>query len=350
MHTLPISSVKPEMVVYEDIYSQENALIIKANMRLTQEMINTLVKQGVKEISISDPGEIDMTHYRNLQADPRFQRFCKQYEQSLNIFINILHTLETGLDFNTLKILSMRDDLKDLVRDVDQLMDYLYNMMPDENEITYKHCFNCGLMCYVFGKWLNISGKDLDNLTLAGFLFDIGKTKLPETILWKPDKLTAGEYTQVKRHIHMGYELLFGKELPPHVISVMIMHHERCDRSGYPARIPTERIDPFALIAAVADTYEAITSPRAQRLALTPFHAIRIFEEQGIEAKYGKDAKTILTRIANIYLDRRICVTGNMTGRIVEIHEDALARPTVSIHGFTHDLRANPNMEILRMA
>ena len=109
------------------------------------------------------------------------------------------------------------------------------------------------------------------------------------------------------------------------------------------------RSDPFALIAAIADTYEAMTHPRSHRVALTPFQAIRVFEEQGFEVKYGKNIKPLLTRIANMYLGRRVCVTGNVEGRIIEIHEDALSRPTVFVGNVEFDLRTKPKAEIIRM-
>ena len=74
----------------------------------------------------------------------------------------------------------------------------------------------------------------------------------------------------MQHHIHLGYDLIKNKKVPPRVINVMIMHHERCDGTGYPARLKADRIDPYAMLAAITDTYEAMTHPRAQRLALTP--------------------------------------------------------------------------------
>lgn len=126
------------------------------------------------------------------------------------------------------------------------------------------------------------------------------------------------------------------------------MHHERCDGSGYPAHIKEGRIDPFALIAGIADTYEAMTHPRAQRLALTPFQAFRIFENQGF-AKFGSHIQTILIRIAHAYLERRVCLSNNIIGRITEIHDDNLSRPTVFDGTAYHDLRETPDLEIIRM-
>ncbi len=348
MYKLAPQSLKPGMVTYEDIYSPSRQLLIKANTSLSEEKIRLLGEYNFEYILLSEPDEVDMTHYKQLHSNQHFQRFNDNYALSLNSFMNLMRVLDTGLDLNLTKLLTLRDDIMGSVMNGEQLLDYLYNMMPNENEITYNHCFNCGLLCYVFGQWLGMGSDDLDLLTISGFLFDIGKTKISDELLWKPDKLTPEEFIQMQHHIHLGYELLKNRKLPPHVISVMIMHHERCDGSGYPARINASRIDPFALIAAIVDTYEAMTHPRAQRVALTPFQAIRVFEQQGFE-KYGNAIKPILTRIANMYVDRRICLTGNINGRITQINEENLSRPIVFTGSAYHDLRTTPYTEIIRM-
>ena len=348
MYKLSPQALKTGMVTYEDIYSPKKELLIKSNTSLTEEKIRLLGEYNFSEIALCEPDEVNMTHYELLHGHPHFQNFNNLYTLSLNSFMNLVRVLNTGLDLNLTKMLTLRDDVMASVMDGEQLFDYLYNMMPNENEITYNHCFNCGLLCYVVGTWLGMKGDDLDNLTLSGFLFDIGKTKISDQLLWKPDKLSPEELIQMQHHIHLGYELLKNRQLPPHVISVMIMHHERCDGSGYPARIKESRIDPFALIVAIVDTYEAMTHPRAQRAALTPFQAFREFERQGFD-KYGKNIKPILTRIANIYVDRRVSLTGNIAGRITQINEDNLSRPVVFVGSAYHDLQTTPNTEIIRM-
>lgn len=349
MYNLSTQSLKPGMILYEDIYNPSNELIFKANTHLTQENIQTLCEYNFDQVALAEPNEVDMPRYEHLHQHPHFQKFNAMYTLSLSTFNKLIRILDTSIDLNTSKLLTLRDDMMQTVVNGEQLIDYLYNMMPDENEITYNHCFNCGLLCYIFGKWIGLEAEDLDNLTIAGFLFDVGKTKISDELLWKPDKLTPEEFIQMQHHIHLGYDLLKGRNFPPHTVSVMIMHHERCDGSGYPARIKEDRIDPFALIAAIADTYEAMTHPRSHRAALTPFQAIRVFEEQGFEVKYGKNIRPIMTRIANMYLQRRVCVTGNMEGRIIEIHEDALSRPTVFISNVEYDLRSRQGAEIIRM-
>ena len=365
MYKLSTQSLKPGMVLFDDLYTPASALLFKANTSLTQENIQSLYEYNFDEIALSEPDEINMTHYKYLHQNPHFQHFNEVYASTLTLFHKIMRTLDTGLELNIVKLLYLGEEEEERLEwletalpftgnvecngaNEEQLLDYLYNMVPNENEITYNHCFNCGLLCYVFGKWTGIEGEDLDNLTVSGFIFDIGKTKLSEELLWKPDKLSPEEYIQMQHHIHLGYELVKSRKMPPHVVSVMIMHHERCDGSGYPARLKENRIDPFALIAAIADTYEAMTHPRAQRVALTPFQAIRVFEEQGF-GLYGPNIAPILTRIAKMYVDRRVCVTGNLDGRITEIHDDALSRPTLYINNVFYDLRTKQAAEITRM-
>lgn len=348
MFTLSIESVKPGMIIYEDIYSPSNEILFKANTELTQEKIKTLLDYNFTEVILSEPSEIDMPRYTHLHSSEHFNHFKEVYEDSLSLFIKVLRTLDTGLELNTMRLLDIRDKILDSVKNGEQLLDYLYNMVPTETEITYIHCLNCGLLSYIFGQWIGYNVEDLDILTISCFLFDIGKTKVSDDLLWKPGKLTEDEFNQMQRHIHLGYELLQSRHLPPHVVSVMIMHHERCDGSGYPAGLKENRIDPFAILAGIVDTYAALTHPRAQRVALTPFQAIRAFEQQGLE-KFGPDIKTILSRIANSYVDRRICITGNIPGRIAKVNEDDLSRPVISTAGTTHDLRSTPYTEIIRM-
>ena len=127
------------------------------------------------------------------------------------------------------------------------------------------------------------------------------------------------------------------------------MHHERCDGSGYPAGIKENRIDPYALLAGIVDTYEAMTHPRAQRIAMTPFQAIEVFEKQGFH-KYGeKNLKIILSRIANSYLERRVCLNNGTVCRVTEIHDDMLSKPTVYCNKQYIDLREHPELTITRM-
>lgn len=349
MFTLSTQSLKPGMVLYDDVYNDKKELLLKSNTVLTVDRIKLLCDNQFEKVDLAEPDEVNVSHYKHLHTSSHFQRFDQIYNQSLSHFMKIVRTLDTGLDLNISKLLMLRDDIMCSVMNGEQLLDYLYNLMPNENEITYNHCFNCGLLCYVFAQWCGFPTNELDNITICGYLFDIGKTKIADELLWKPDKLTPEEFIQMQHHIHLGYELIKNRQLPPHVVSVMIMHHERCDGTGYPARLKADRIDPYAMLAAIVDTYEAMTHPRAQRLALTPFQAIRVFEKQGFQRYGSRNLKKILTRIANMYTERRVALGNKIEGRITEIHDEALSSPTVFAKDVFYDLREYPDWEVVRM-
>lgn len=135
----------------------------------------------------------------------------------------------------------------------------------------------------MLGNWLGFSEDAQNTLTLCGLLHDIGKSRIPASIIGKPGRLTSEEFEQIKRHPLLGYELLKNQPLDPHIKNAALMHHERCDGSGYPFGLYASDIDDYASIIAVADVYDAMTADRCYRLGLCPFEVIAQFEQEGLQ-------------------------------------------------------------------
>ena len=116
---------------------------------------------------------------------------------------------------------------------------------------------------------VDLPKKFLENLYIAGLLHDIGKIAVPEQILCKTDKLTDEEYDQIKEHPARGAEIL--KTLPEfeEPLKGVKHHHERYDGKGYPAGLKGEEIPLMAAVIAVADTFDAMTTDRPYRKALS---------------------------------------------------------------------------------
>jgi len=110
----------------------------------------------------------------------------------------------------------------------------------------------------------------LDRIRLAGLVHDIGKIGIPEQILHKPDKLTDAEYEMIKEHSVIGQRILRPIIRDQEVLRIVRHHHERYDGSGYPDGISGDAIPECVRLIAVADTYDAMTSNRPYRKALTP--------------------------------------------------------------------------------
>lgn len=113
-----------------------------------------------------------------------------------------------------------------------------------------------------------VTGRDTGTETFA-LLHDIGKIGIPDSILNKPSRLTDDEYSLIKKHPVIGAEILKDVTLLPHVLEVTRGHHERYDGNGYPDGLAGKEIPVHARIVAMADSYDAMSSRRIYRSALS---------------------------------------------------------------------------------
>ena len=112
---------------------------------------------------------------------------------------------------------------------------------------------------------LALPADQVELIRRAAALHDIGKLEVPAAIIEKPGPLSAGEYAAVQAHAAAGAEMLAGVD--PELAAIVLHHHERFDGGGYPDGLAGEEIPLGARVIAVADTFDALTSPRPYRLA-----------------------------------------------------------------------------------
>lgn len=126
----------------------------------------------------------------------------------------------------------------------------------------------------LIGKKLSLSEDQIKVLQVGGLFHDIGKIGIPDSILLKEAKLTDDEYSQIKNHPSIGAHILCNAEVFKDIIPIVKHHHERYDGKGYPGKLVGDDIPYLARIAAVADTFDAMTSKRTYRDAL-PLEVVR---------------------------------------------------------------------------
>jgi HD-GYP domain-containing protein (c-di-GMP phosphodiesterase class II) len=157
-----------------------------------------------------------------------------------------------------------------------QVMVQLSNIYSTDNYL-YAHSVNVGIYSAALGMALGLNRDQLLDLGIGAMLHDIGKTQIPLEILNKPGKLTDEEYTMMKDHSMLGYEML--KEHPDiPLISAhcALQHHERLDGTGYPRRLKGSEIHLFGQIVGIADVYDALTTNRVYRQAYLPHEALEL--------------------------------------------------------------------------
>ena len=135
-------------------------------------------------------------------------------------------------------------------------------MLDGDNDYTYNHSLQVGMLAFYIAGWMGYNPEECLTVAKAGYLHDIGKSKISPEMLHKPGKLTPEEFEEMKKHTLYGYEIVKESTQDEILATVALQHHEREDGSGYPHGLKGNDIHPYARITAVADVYSAMTTNR----------------------------------------------------------------------------------------
>jgi putative two-component system response regulator len=145
---------------------------------------------------------------------------------------------------------------------------------------TAAHLQRMSHYCYLLGRKKHLDEYTCEMLRIASPMHDVGKIGIPDHILLKPGRLTPDEYTIMKQHAEIGYQILSGSESPLVKLAANIAHthHEKWDGSGYPRGLERDAIPVEGRIAAVADVFDALTSERPYKKAWPLEDAVALLE------------------------------------------------------------------------
>lgn len=359
----------PGMVTAIPVRTKRGQLIINPNVELTRTLISRLEFYGIASVQITENKQVatpmetpkdlayfpakspvsapspvsDASYSQKLKSSPEFQRFQVDFTLRSQDLKNCFDAyLSDGGTVNKEELLSKTISLVNPKQTTLDVFDMLHNMRQ-VNDSTYAHSLNVAIISRIIGKWLHFSNEELDTLTLAGLLHDIGKTKIPDEVLNKDGKLTDEEFQMIRNHPKYGYDILKSQPLNSHIKKAALMHHERCDGSGYPMGLTMEEIDDYALIIAIADVYDAMTAARSYRAPLCPFEVIAEFEKDGLQKYKPKYILTFLENIANAYQNNRVMLSDGTSARIVLLNHRRLSKPLVQLDdGACIDLEKSP--------
>lgn len=146
--------------------------------------------------------------------------------------------------------------------------------LHEKNPYAEEHSQRVSIICEEIGKKLGLRLHEINLLRLISQLHDIGKVTIDEAILNKPGKLTDEEWSIIKRHPEIGYRIVSTSPEYQEIAYDILSHHERYDGKGYPQGLKGDEIPLRARIVAIADAYDAMTSNRPYRKALTKDEAI----------------------------------------------------------------------------
>lgn len=342
----------PGMRVAEDVYTYNDQLILSKGLVLTDKSIMRLEFYSILNIKVEDelvlsvPSEKESSYSERIKSSESFKEFKQNFDQNIDHFHALMNDIvekNAPLDTNTL--LSDTLELLHTSEGSINVFDMLHNMRQYDDS-TYAHCLNVALICNVFARWLRFSEEDTNLATLCGLLHDVGKIMIPDSIIKKPAPLTDQEFSVIKTHPLEGYQILKKQNINEHIKNAALMHHERCDGSGYPLGLVGKKIDKFAKIVSITDVYDAMTSARVYRGPLCPFKVIELFETEGLQKYDTQYVLTFLECVVNTYLSNRVRLSNGTEGDIIFINKNALSRPVIKSDEDYIDLSKKKELKI----
>ena len=195
--------------------------------------------------------------------------------------LNAAHRLFSRLD--------ARVDLVDVSTKVHRLQETYFAVVRDwgqsiesSDSYTHGHCERVAGYAVALARELGLDEEQQTTIRIGAYLHDLGKVRIPHEILNKPGALTAEELRVIQMHPIWGLELVATVEFPWDIKPIIRWHHEKYDGSGYPDRLRGDEIPVSAQIICIVDVYDALTTTRSYRAAMShPEALIKIRESSG---------------------------------------------------------------------
>ncbi|MEN6350385.1 MAG: HD-GYP domain-containing protein [Syntrophomonas sp.] len=280
MQRVMVDELESGMVIARTVIGSDGRALLMENTVLSQIYIERLCLLGLQSVYIKDGlTDIDIPEVVSQQVrsavSDTLSRSLKQFSSTRALDIrNLRKVVSLLLD----EIISNHNTLIH-VDDIRTHDDYLL-----------LHSLNVAILSMMTGLTLGYDEGKLMDLGLGALLHDIGMIMIDPKTINKAGGLTPDECEEVKKHPEIGFNILrTSREIPTRVTHIAYQHHEKVDGTGYPRQLERKTILDYALITAVADTFDAVTADRPFRKGYTT-----------------TDALIILKKLVNTYFDPEI--------------------------------------------
>ena len=356
---IPLQQVRQGMITADDVLSPSGQLIIPKNTTLNPRLISRLKLYNVKKVCVIITD--DVAQELNAKAEKNKPLNPEKTTQEFKVFNRTYQDMANDLEAAFKEVIDKPHDNYDPAPIIDQILElaktvkntmHLMNtlqLLREYDDTMYIHSLSVSLIAHTIASQQNFTEEDMRGLIFACAFHDIGKVQIPTEILYKPGRLTDDEYLIVKEHAQRGYDILHKAHFPQEIQMAALLHHERCDGTGYPSALTAEKIPLYAKIIAIADVYDAMTARRSYRKEICSFDVIAEFENSGYQKYDTSLLLPFLTSIAQSHINNQVRLSNSLIGTIVMINQHKLSKPVVNIDGTFIDLSKEKDITIIAL-
>jgi len=259
------------------------ALLLEKGSVVEQRHLTTSYNNKALYISQEDQSSYKIfheNHLRNLKNS--FELFEDKtvaiYSNATNIMNNLFENPDTLGNYE-----GSKEVVNDLVHTIldDQFTIKSLMQIATHDYYTHTHSLNVTVYSLSLGSFIGLSDADLSRLGESALLHDLGKSKIPPEIINKNGRLTPEEFETMKEHPDLGYEMARKMGIKDkHILAGIRYHQEKMSGEGYPLGLKGAKIPLFARIIGLCDVFDAITSKRSYKEAMSTFDALSLIKNK----------------------------------------------------------------------
>jgi len=321
----------PGDIVAKAILQENGNVLLGEGVELSDRYIKRLRNLGIDFLFIEDGQTADIIPEDTIRDETRKESVNEIYK-TMNAFKD-----DPGLKGRTIAPdmgRNFRRVFGNIMQDLATRPTMLVNLSTIHSNDAYlfQHSFNVAVLAGIMGIAKGLNRNQLEELGIGALLFDIGMTKLPKQLVQKVGPLSASERELLQTHPKEGFNIL----RKYHDISIVsahcaLQHHERFNGSGYPRQLQKEEIHLYAQIVGLADTFDALTSPRPYRKRYTASEAIEYLFAAGGTFFELELIKLFCNHISVYPVSTTLLLSTGQTAVVTENNELAVHRPRVRI-------------------
>lgn len=296
-----LSDVSIGEVLLSPVYMNKT-LLCRAGVRVSAQMLSTFANYGINELEVQGAFTPSVTTSFDLQA------------------------------LNAGNLISLcRQKVEEFIKSSSPLL----GVLVDYDECTFQHSINVACYAMAFAMNLDYNPDVVKTLGLGGLLHDIGKLQIPRSILNKPGKLDDKEFSQMKTHAKLGYDLLKQDlTLSSGVKQIAYQHHENFDGSGYPRNLRDKQEYYLAQIIHICDVYEALCAKRPYKEPM-PRRRVRTILYEGKSTQFNPKYVDLFLKFMPMYLVGEVVRVGDKLGIVIDDKTVAVGSETFPIESLT---------------
>ena len=319
---------------------------------IASEAMDDMVAAGVNTLIAPDPDPFatSVEQHGCAPFEPALMsEQLEHHQRTVNQVATLVESLEQGSNICAQRLEDIsHDTVMQAAKDMDLFV--CMGINPAENRTIFDHSANVARLAIAIGASLGLNEKSLCELGAGCLFHDAGMLQVDERIYNAKRILSPEEFIDIARHPIISADMLYESmnKIPVGVRMVVYQMHERCNGTGYPRGSKGERIHFLAKIAAVADTYVALVSPRPHRRAMLPYCAVKqVLEDVNRGLFDPQVARALLHTVSLFPLGSFVHLNDDRIGKVMRVNGAIYDRPIVECWE-RHDLNADPHIVDLR--